>query len=135
MIPIFVDTHYFVASFQETDQWHQRVVLIESDIEGRIFVTTDAVLIEVLNYFSGYGPATRGKISQVIHEILLDSGFTVVEETRAVFLKALELYESRLDKGYSLTDCISMNVCRELGIKEILTHDRHFEQEGFKILL
>jgi len=51
------------------------------------------------------------------------------------FLKALELYESRLDKGYSLTDCISMNVCRELGIKEILTHDRHFEQEGFKILL
>lgn len=135
MTPIFVDTHYFVASFQETDQWHQRVVLIESDIEGRMLATTDAVLIEVLNYFSGYGPTTRGKITQVVHEILTDKDFTVAEQNRYTFLKALEFYESRLDKGYSLTDCISMNVSRELGIKEILTHDKHFEQEGFKILL
>ncbi len=51
------------------------------------------------------------------------------------FLKSAALQRSRLDKGYSLTDCISMNVCRKLGIKEILTHDRHFEQEGFEILL
>lgn len=98
-------------------------------------ITTDAVLVEVLNYFSGYGPTTRKKISQVVRDILSDNDSLVIEETRSVFLKALELYESRLDKGYGLTDCISMNVCRELGIAEILTHDQHFEQEGFKVLL
>lgn len=135
MTPIFVDTHYLIASFQETDQWHKRVVLVESDLEGCNFVTTDAVLVEVLNYFSGYGPATRGKISQIVHEILSDNNFTVMEQTRLSLLKGLDLYESRLDKRYSLTDCISMNACREVGIKEILTHDRHFELEGFKILL
>lgn len=135
MTPIFVDTHYFIASFQETDQWHRRVVQIEKEIKGRSFITTDAVLVEVLNYFSGYGPTTRKKISLIVRDILSDNDSLVIEETRSVFLKALELYESRLDKGYSLTDCISMNVCRELGIKDILTHDRHFEQEGFKILL
>ena len=79
-----------------------------------MFVTTDAVLIEVLNYFSDYGPTTRGKTSQIVHEILSYNDFTVVEETRSVFLKARDPYKSRLDKGYSLTDCISMNVCREL---------------------
>lgn len=135
MTPIFVDTHYFVVSFQETDQWHQRVVLSESQVEGRMLVTTDAVLIEILNYFSNFGPTTRRKIAVVVHEILSNNEFTVIEQSRPAFLKGLELYEARLDKGYSLTDCISMNVCRELGIKEILTHDRHFEQEGFKILL
>jgi predicted nucleic acid-binding protein len=135
MTAIFVDTHYFVASFQETDQWHHRVVQIESEVEGRMLVTTDAVLVEVLNYFSNFGPSTRRKISDVVHEILSNDEFTVVEQTRPEFLNGLELYESRLDKGYSLTDCISMNVCRELGIKEILTHDRHFEQEGFRILI
>lgn len=70
-----------------------------------------------------------------VHEVVAEEKFLVIEQTRVQFLKALELYESRLDKGYSLTDCISMNTCRELDIKEILTHDRHFEQEGFKILL
>jgi predicted nucleic acid-binding protein len=40
----------------------------------------------------------------------------------------------RSDKGYSLTDCISMIIMRQMGIAEVLTHDKHFTQEGFSIL-
>jgi len=47
----------------------------------------------------------------------------------------LALYEARLDKEYSLTDCISMAAMRQEGIIEILTRDGHFTQEGFIILL
>ncbi len=131
----FVDTQYFVAIFQESDQWHKRAVELESQIVGYNFVTTDSVLCEVLNYFSGYGKETRHEVSAIVFDILDDESFQVIEQTRDVFLNGLKLYESRLDKGYSLTDCISMNVCQTLGIKEILTHDHHFEQEGFSILL
>ncbi len=70
-----------------------------------------------------------------MRDALEDADFEVVSYTETTLLEGLELYESRLDKGYSLTDCISMNVCRELGITEILTHDHHFEQEGFTVLL
>jgi predicted nucleic acid-binding protein len=59
----------------------------------------------------------------------------VIRHTPDLFLKGLDLYESRLDKGYSLTDCISMIVLRERRITDVLTHDRHFAQEGFNILL
>ncbi len=38
----------------------------------------------------------------------------------------LPAYKARPDKGYSLTDCISMNLMRERDITEILTHDHHF---------
>jgi len=38
------------------------------------------------------------------------------------------------DKGYSLTDCISMNTMRAEGLTEILTNDVHFTQEGFRAL-
>ena len=41
---------------------------------------------------------------------------------------------ARPDKGYSLTDCISMQTMRREGLTEILTNDRHFEQEGFRAL-
>ncbi len=131
----FVDTQYFAAFFQKSDQWHKRAVELESQIDGYNFVTTDSVLTEVLNYFSAYGRYTRREIAALIADVLADENFQVIEQTRDVFLKGLMLYESRLDKGYSLTDCISMNVCRELNINEVLTHDHHFEQEGFTILL
>ena len=77
----------------------------------------------------------RMKVSAFVREILLDVRVKVIPRNETAFLDALELYESRFDKGYSLTDCISMNVCRNLDITEILTHDHHFQQEGFTILL
>ncbi len=135
MNPIFVDTQFFIAIFQETDQWHHRAIEVESSIEGRSFITTDEVLSEVLNYFSGFGERTRREVSGFVHDVLAEPEFTIIEQSRGSFLRGLEFYENRLDKGYSLSDCISMTVCRHFGITEVLTHDHHFEQEGFSILL
>jgi hypothetical protein len=56
-------------------------------------------------------------------------------KTHDSFLAGFSLYRNWLDKGYSLTDCISMQMMRQLGIAEVLTHDKHFTQEGFVILL
>ena len=50
-------------------------------------------------------------------------------------LAGLARYERRLDKGYSLQDCVSMNVMEAEGITGVLTSDHHFEQEGFTILM
>jgi predicted nucleic acid-binding protein len=51
------------------------------------------------------------------------------------FLDGFALFKGRLDKGYNLTDCISMSVMRREGISEVLTNDDHFTQEGFLTLL
>jgi len=40
-----------------------------------------------------------------------------------------------VDKEWSLTDCISMEVMRIEGIDEVLICDRHLAQAGFKLLL
>ncbi len=41
----------------------------------------------------------------------------------------------RLDKDWSLTDCISFAVMQERSLTEALTSDHHFEQAGFTALL
>ena len=46
----------------------------------------------------------------------------------------IALYNARPDKGYSLADCISMQIMRREGLTDVLTNDRHFEQEGFRAL-
>lgn len=58
----------------------------------------------------------------------------MIPQTRASFLSGMALYGQRPDKRYSLTDCISMQTMRSEGITEVLTNDRHFEQEGFQAL-
>src|SRR5665648_1053927 len=40
----------------------------------------------------------------------------------------------RPDKTYSLVDCLSFVVMEELGIETAITGDRHFRQEGFRVL-
>ena len=53
----------------------------------------------------------------------------------ARYLAALSLYESRLDKRYSMVDCIGMTVMGVENSREVLATDRDFEQEGFDNLM
>ena len=99
-----------------------------------VLFTSDAVLTEFLAALSAAGPHMRQRAADRVEEILNDPRHHVVEMTRSRFLEGLTLYKSRLDKAYSLTDCFSMNVMRHEGLTDILTNDRHFTQEGFRIL-
>ncbi len=64
-----------------------------------------------------------------------DATIDVVAQTHASFLAGCVLYQARPDKGYSLTDCISVNALRRDGLIEVLTNDEHFTQEGYCCLL
>ncbi|MEK6289464.1 MAG: PIN domain-containing protein [Acidobacteriota bacterium] len=130
----FVDTLYFIASINPRKQWHQKALEVGAMLKGDL-ITTEAVLIELLNFFCTYGPEMRAKSAAVVSESLEIPGVQVVEQSRESFLSALSLYNARQDKGYSLTDCMSMNTMRELQIADVLTHDHHFTQEGFNVLL
>jgi predicted nucleic acid-binding protein len=100
----------------------------------RSLVTSDPILVEVLAHMSRLGPRARGEAAGLIDDLRASDRMEVVPQTRALFDAELDLYRRRLDKGYSLTDCMSMVVCRGQGIADVLTHDQHFAQEGFSVL-
>lgn len=135
MKEIFVDTSDFVAVFNKRDQLHEKSVSTEKSLAAVGLITTDFVLIEVLNYFSEFQEYFKNRIARAVEAVISKSEIQIVECSRREFSNGFELYKLRLDKGYSLTDCVSMNVMRERNIGEILTNDDHFEQEGFRILL
>lgn len=131
---VFADTFYWVAVLSPRDPFHARVLSWGQNHSATRLVTTDEVLTEVLNWFSGAGPYWRGKAATFVHCVRTDPNVDVLPQTRADFDAALALYEARPDKGYSLTDCRSMTVLRARGLTEVLTNDHHFTQEGFTIL-
>lgn len=132
---IFADTFYWTALINPRDQWHQQVKALSPKLFQQHLVTTDEVLIEFLNFFSTSNAYMRNGVADQVQNILNSRQVQVVAQTRTSFLDGLSLYAQRLDKGYSLTDCISMQTMRRQGIMQILTHDKHFAQEGFVILL
>ena len=102
-------------------------------LEAPHFYTTDAVLDEYLATYSARGHLRREAVATV-RRLFTSPEVTVIPQTRVLFLEGLTLYESRPDKAYSLTDCISMYVMRREGLTDVLTNDHHFTQEGFRIL-
>ena len=132
---VFVDSLYWIALINPKDQWYSVTVEAKKRYGSAKFVTTEAVLIEVLNYFSTYGARFRFISSQVTRAILDDPDIEVLPINSSLFLSGLNLDEQTLDKGYSMVDCISMMAMKNRDISEVLTHDKHFSQEGFNILL
>ena len=45
------------------------------------------------------------------------------------------LYRSRIDKDWSLTDCLSVVVMERHRLTEARTSDHHFEQAGMKAVM
>jgi uncharacterized protein len=63
--------------------------------------------------------------------LLVHPRLDVVWVDRALHEEALDLLGQRLDKHYSLCDAVSFVLMKRQGIREALTTDRHFDQEGF----
>ena len=135
MASLYADAVYFVALLSPTDDLHASAITVATDPRAGRFVTTDAVLGELLAYVAERGIHARRQAVGLIDDLLLDPAWVLIRQTPDLFDRAFALYRRRLDKGYSLTDCMSMVVCGDLGITEVLSHDHHFEQEGFAILL
>ena len=97
---------------------------------GRL-ATTDYVMDETLTLLR----ARRGLPAAHQLASLVDSSPNVelvwVGEER--YRQALELMMSYPDKEWSLTDCTSFVVMRELGIRDAFTFDANFAQAGFQI--
>jgi hypothetical protein len=129
---LFVDTVYWLALMNPSDAWHGHAV----DWAARIrepLITTDAVLTEVADALCR--PDRRRWAVEAIRNAQADPEVTSVPGSTDLFARALELYASRPDKDWSLTDCISFIVMKDQGLEGALTADVHFVQAGFRALL
>lgn len=134
MKPVFGDTFYWIALLNPKDDWHQAVLTYAYNYPHQKIITTDGIIEEVLNYASSRGFVMKQKALLLYKKMLQEPNIEVISYNSQLRELGLKLYEQRLDKGYSLTDCISMIVMRQMGIKEVLSHDKHFSQEGFNLM-
>lgn len=134
MRTLFADTQFWVALANSQDQWHQRARSVTAGLVAVQIVTTQEVLIEFFNALGGSRHLRYAAVS-LLAGLQTRLFVEIIPQSPASFVSGLQLYEQREDKQYSLTDCISMRAMRDRSITEVLTHDHHFMQEGFTVLL
>jgi uncharacterized protein len=126
---LFADSFYWIALLNPYDGFHASV---QDYSAGERLVTSLAVQLEVLDAFSGstYLRKLGGHFWEGCRE---NSNITVIPLDTPLLDQAVQLYQSRPDKTWSCTDCISFVIMRQRMIKLALTADQHFQQAGFEI--
>ena len=132
---VFADTGYWIARTNPDDQLHARVVDVTRQLNEVRVVTSEMVLVEFLNFMGSQGEHKRKLATDALRAIVDNPDIDVVPQTSQQFGAAVDLYEHRPDQRWSVTDCSSFLVMREMGITEALAHDRDFAQAGFSVLL
>jgi predicted nucleic acid-binding protein len=128
----FCDSFYFFVLLNPSDNAHLRAVEYTTNFKGTL-VTTAWVLTELADGMAT--PLQRERFVHFLDGIRQRHDVAVVPPDLGLFEEGVQLYRNRLDKAWSLTDCISFIVMQKQGITEALTGDHHFEQAGSRILL
>ena len=128
---IFLDTGYLLALVNERDQYHQQALELSVVYEASVFLTTDAVLMELGNALSR---SYKAQAIEFIDYLMQDESVVLVRLTPELFSDAFSRYRHYRDQQWGLVDCLSFVVMERYGINQVLSFDRHFAQAGFRML-
>jgi predicted nucleic acid-binding protein len=135
---VFWDTAAFVALGNRDDDLHGAAIGVSQELAARqaMVLTHDAILTEVANSFSkaAWRSVARRIIDDLTESVNLGVAEIVHIDTR-LWRQGWDLFVSRRDKDWGLTDCLSFVVMQENNLTSAFTSDRHFEQAGFTRLL
>jgi len=132
MNEVFADTYFSLAALNPDDRSHEIARALSEGLFQSI-VTTGFVLTEVGDALAA--PVQRTVFVDLLGDLRHDSSFFIVPTSEELFNDGAKLFGVRLDKEWSLTDCISFHVMKSRKIREALTADHHFKQAGFSILM
>jgi predicted nucleic acid-binding protein len=129
---VFIDTSAFYALMDRSDSYHQKAkklwtFLLDEEI---YFKTTNYIIIETLALLQNrLGFEAAHLYSSDILELV---DILWVDEPRHNL--AFELWLSLGRKKLSLVDCVSFITLRHFRLENVFGFDRHYDQQGFKIL-
>jgi predicted nucleic acid-binding protein len=129
---VFADTSFYIALVRPDDENHQGSLEFDRQFSGQ-YLTSEFVLIELGNWLAD--PRNRGVFLEIARVLRSDPRTAILAATSEWVTRGLALYGQRLDKHWSLIDCVSFEMMRDHGVTDALTTDHHFIQAGFHALL
>jgi predicted nucleic acid-binding protein len=133
--PVLIDTWALIALINRAEMLHGKAVAVSGRLrkQKRVRVVTEWTLTEFLG--GAAKQPLRDFAVQMIDQLRQSPTVQIIPADSADWQLGFDLYKSRPDKEWSMVDCISILLCQRLGITDVFSADRHFEQAGLQILI
>ena len=125
---VFVDASFWITRRDKRDERQTFAEAVAHDLFRRrlSLVSTSFVFAEVHAYFSRSRLVGQVVIRDFFENPILHFENPTIPDRH----QALEILKNNRDKSYSFCDAVSFVVMERLGLKRVVTFDRHFEQFG-----
>ncbi len=132
---VLMDTSFVLALENKDDPHHQRARALDNQLlkEDGVLLLHWGILLELADGYARVGRRAKGL--QLLAKFESEQGYRLCPITDFLMQEALNLYRTRPDKDWGLTDCLSFVLMKQEGVIEALTADVHFCQAGFAALL
>ncbi len=132
---VFLDASGIIALLNKSDSLHVRAKCAFSPFKSPEYrlLTTDLILIEVGNALSD--PRFKQSVTTYINSLQTSNKVKIVYTQKTDFDSGLERYSQYADKDWGLVDCISFTTMTQYNCSQAFTHDHHFSQAGFSVLI
>lgn len=132
---VLLDTSFIIALENKADPHHERAKALDAGLlsDDAVLLLHWGIVLEIADGYARLGRRDKGR--KLLERFEAEDGYETCPITDALFRGATELYRSRPDKEWGLTDCVSFRLMRERGLSDALTADVHFRQAGFTALL
>ncbi len=132
MSVVFLDTVGLLGLWDASDQWHSAAEAAFAELARvkALLTTTSFVLMECAN------AAARRPYRQAVDRLRegMEANNTLVFPTSDDWLQAWAAYRQGDIGQPGIVDYVSLVVMRRLGIRQVFTNDRHFQEAGFETL-
>lgn len=137
MNEIFADTAGWGHLLDSAQDYHSLASEIyrSARLRGCRFITTSYVIVELAALLHSPLHVPRPMSVDLLTRLKTSPWVEIIHVDAGLDEQGWQLFSQRLDKSWSLVDCVSFIVMRQYGISEALTTDHHFEQAGFLPLL
>ena len=130
---VFIDASFWITRRDKRDARQPYAEVLARDLfEQRVgLVSTSFVFAEVHAYFTRNRFVRQLVIRDFFENPIMQYENPSIQDQQL----ALDILRTHQDKPYSFCDAVSFVVIERLGLKRVVTFDRHFEQFGdFEII-
>src|SRR3954469_13324794 len=110
---VFADSYYFFALLNKNEPHHSKARDFAASFRGQL-VTTSWILTELGDGMAS--PRWRSSFDELYEELVASAGIKLFGFSNELFSAGMQLYRSRPDKSWSVTDCISFVVMQQENV-------------------
>lgn len=127
---VLADADFFIGPYLADDAHHQKCISLSETIDEEIITSYDVIdeVVTKLTYFR------RKDKALLFLEDVKSTNLSIIFPDRKLSEKAIVIFKSQKTKHVSLTDCMNMAIAKEKKIKHILSFDKVYEKNGFRLV-